>query len=55
MKRARVIFFLCLVAAALLGIGLGWWLRDASDEDSVEHRAHQAAEHMREAVRSLTR
>lgn len=54
MKRAPLVFLLSLLVAALLGFGAGWWLRDWSD-DSVEHRAHEAAEHMRDAVRSLTR
>jgi len=43
-----------LVVAAIIGLWLGWRLRDHSN-DSVESRAHRAAERMREAVRSLTR
>ncbi len=54
MKAERAVFVLSLVIAAILGLGLGWWLRGSTDE-SVESRAHKAAEHMREAVRSLTR
>ena len=54
MRRERALFVLSLVLAALLGVGLGWWLRDRSDEP-LEQRAHQAAEHVRAAVRSLTR
>ncbi len=54
MKRDRAVLLLFLVVAALVGFGLGWWVRDRTD-DSVEHRAHEAAEHMRDAVRSLTR
>ena len=52
MKPARAVFVLTLVFALLLGLGLGWLLRS---EDSLEGRAHQAAERMRNAIRSLTR
>jgi hypothetical protein len=54
MKRDRLVLLLSLVIAALLGFGVGWWFRDASD-DSVEHRAHEAAQHVRDAFRALTR
>ena len=54
MKRDRLVFLVSLLIAALLGIGLGWWIRDRSD-DSMEHRAHQAVEKVRGAFRSLTR
>ncbi len=54
MKAVRAVFVLSLVIAAIVGLGLGWWLRGATDE-SVESRAHRAAQHMREAFRSLTR
>ncbi len=54
MKAERAVLLLSLVIAAIIGFGLGWWLRDSST-DSVESRAHHAAQHMREAIRSLTR
>ncbi len=54
MKRERAVLVLFLVVAAIVGFGLGWWLRDRSD-DSVERRIQQAAEHIRQAGRSLTR
>ncbi len=54
MKRDRLVFLLSLVIAVLLGLGLGWWLRDRSDE-TLEHRARMAAHRMEDAVRSLTR
>ncbi len=54
MKRSSLAYLLSLVVAALLGFGAGYWFRDSTD-DSVEHRAHEAARHMQEAVRSLTR
>ncbi len=53
-RRDRAIFILSLIVAALLGFGIGWWLRDRS-EDSLEHRARDAAQHVRDAFRSLTR
>ncbi len=54
MKRDRLVFLVSLIIAALLGFGIGWLVRDYS-EDSVERRAHEAARHVREAFRSLTR
>jgi hypothetical protein len=54
MKPARVIFLLSLALAAIFGFGAGWWAR-ASSEASVEQRAHEAARHLQEAFRSLTR
>ncbi len=54
MNRDRALFFLSLIVAALLGFGIGWWLRDHADAP-VEERARQAAEHVRDAFRSLTR
>jgi len=54
MSRQRAVFLLSLMVAALLGFGVGWWLRDRTD-DSVESRAHRAAQHMRDAFHSLTR
>ncbi len=54
MNRQRLVFVVSLVVAALLGFGLGWWFRESTD-DSVEHRAHQAVQHVRDAFHSLTR
>ncbi len=54
MSRDRAVFLLSLIVAALLGFGIGWWLRDRSAE-SLEQRAHHAAQHVRDAFRSLTR
>jgi hypothetical protein len=54
MKRDRLVFLLSLVLAALLGLGVGWWLRDRSD-DSLEHRARTAVHHVQDAFRTLTR
>jgi cytochrome bd-type quinol oxidase subunit 2 len=53
MNRDRLIFIVSLVVAALLGLGIGWWLRGHPD-DSTEHRARAAAQHLRDAFRSLT-
>jgi hypothetical protein len=52
MRPERSVFILSLVVALLLGLAMGWWLRS---DDSVESRAHRAAEHLRGAIRSLTR
>ncbi len=53
MSRARLVFILTLLLAALLGFGIGWWLRDGAEEP-LEQRAHHAAQHVRDAFRSLT-
>ena len=52
MKPGRSAFILSLAVALLLGLALGLWLRS---DDSVEGRAHRAAEQMRKTIRSLTR
>jgi hypothetical protein len=49
----RLALLLSLLAAALIGFGLGWWLRDPSDEP-LERRAQRAAEQLRDTFRSLT-
>ena len=53
MSRARLVFVFSLLLAALLGFCLAWWLRDHS-QVSLEQRAHQAVQHVRDAFRSLT-
>ncbi len=54
MKRTRLAFYISLLLAAILGFGLGWWLRDRRP-DTVEERAHRAVEQVRDSFRSLTR
>ena len=54
MSRQRTVFLLSLVLAAVLGFGIGWWLRDHAEEP-LESRARHAAQHVRDAFRSLTR
>jgi hypothetical protein len=54
MRPARLVFLLSLALAAILGFGAGWWAR-ASSEVSLEQRAHEAARHLQDAFRSLTR
>ncbi|HET6440030.1 MAG TPA: DUF1049 domain-containing protein [Anaeromyxobacter sp.] len=53
MRFPRSLLLLALIAAAL-GFAAGYYVRDLSD-DSLEHRTRAAAEHVREAFRSLTR
>jgi hypothetical protein len=52
MKNGRLLALLVVLAAAA-GFAAGWWYRDRSG-DSIERRTKEAAEHMRDAVRSLT-
>jgi hypothetical protein len=52
--RDKRLLALALVLALVGGFCAGWWYRNRTDE-SVEQRAHLAAEQMRDAVRSLTR
>jgi hypothetical protein len=53
-RPVRLVFLLSLALAAILGFGAGWWARSTSDE-SVEQRAHEAARHLQDAYRALTR
>lgn len=53
MRNGKLLAVLVLVAAAA-GFAAGWWWRDRSDH-SIERRTEEAAEHMKDAVRALTR
>lgn len=53
MRPGKLVALLVLVAAAA-GFAAGWWWRDRSDR-SIERRAEKAAEHMKDAVRALTK
>ncbi len=53
MRNGKLLVLLLLVAAAV-GFAAGWWYRDRHD-DSIEHRTREAAEHMKDAVRALTK
>jgi hypothetical protein len=53
MPRNRLTLIAWLVVAALAGFGAGWWVGARTDAP-IERRAHQAAEHIREAFRALT-
>lgn len=51
----RTRLFVVLLVLAIAGaFGAGWWIRGRSDP-SWEDRTHEAADHINEAVRSLTR
>ncbi len=52
MRNGKLLAFIVLVAA-VAGFAAGWWWRDRH-EDSIERRTHEAAEHMKDAVRALT-
>jgi hypothetical protein len=53
MRPGRLLALSVLLAAAA-GFAAGWWWRDRSDH-SMERRAEEAAEHMKDAVRALTK
>jgi hypothetical protein len=52
MKSVKILALLVVLAVAV-GFAAGWWYRDSHD-DSIEHRTKEAAEHMKDAFRSLT-
>jgi hypothetical protein len=49
----RRLFLLLLLLAAAAGFGAGWWFRGRSG-GSIEDRAREAADRVRESVESLT-
>ncbi len=51
--RTRL-FVLVLVVAAAAAFAAGWWYR-GRENPSVEDRTREATEHMKEAIKSLTR
>lgn len=53
MRHGKLVALLVLVAATA-GFAAGWWWRGRSDH-SIERRAEEAAEHMKDAVKALTK
>jgi hypothetical protein len=49
----RRLFLLLLLLAAAAGFGAGWWFRGRSG-GSIEDRARETAEQVRDRVKSLT-